>query len=73
MIIDYDNKPNSSIFYTAALLYKHIFSFGFDVDKTFEYFCNNISQNTLLYYYSLDWLYLAGKIDMKNGALSICD
>lgn len=73
MIVDYDSKPANSIFYTAALLYKHILSFGFDVEKTFDYFCRNINQNTLLYYYSLDWLFLAGKIDLKNGELFLCD
>ncbi len=73
MIIDYDSKPKNSIFYTAAVLYKQILSFGFDAEKTFDYFCKNVSQNALLYYYSLDWLYLAGKIDIKNGGLVICD
>lgn len=67
MIIDYDGKPQDSIFYTSALLYGHLKSAGFDYDEVYDYFLNEVSDNSLLFYYSLDWLYLLGKIRMEGG------
>lgn len=72
MIIDYDGKPQNSVFYTAALLYKHIRDNGFKFDEAYDFFINSVNKNPMLFYYSLDWLYMIGKIKLDGGML-ICD
>lgn len=72
MIIDYDGKPQNSVFYTAALLYKHIRDNGFKFDEACDFFINSVNENPMLFYYSLDWLYMIGKIKLDGGML-ICD
>ena len=73
MIIDYDGKPQDSILYVSALLYKHLRMHGYNSEKTYDYFVENINPNPLLFYFSMDWLYLAGKIDNKDGNIVLCD
>ena len=73
MIINFYDRPTSSIFYTAATLYKHIKINGFDFDEAYSYFLEHINENPTLFYYSVDWLFLLGRIkDDGNGGF-ICD
>lgn len=73
MIINFYDRPTSSIFYTAARLYKHIKISGFGFDETYSYFVCHINENPTLFYYSLDWLFLLGKIRKDGKGGFVCD
>lgn len=73
MIIDYDGRPQESIFYDAALLYYRLKEGGDSLEEAHAYFEKNISSNALLFYYSLDWLFLLGKIKTEeSGEVVLC-
>lgn len=46
---------------------------GCDKDENLHYFETEISDNQLLYFYSLDWLLLMNKIRKTNGGYELCD
>lgn len=73
MIIDYDGRPQDSILYASALLYRHLRTRGYNPEEAFDYFVSKINPNPLLFYFAMDWLYLAGKIDCKDGDIVLCD
>lgn len=73
MIINFYDRPTSSIFYTAAKLYKHIKITGFDFDEAYSYFISQVNDNPTLFYYSLDWLFLLGRIKKNEKGDFICD
>lgn len=73
MIINFYDRPTSSIFYTAAKLYKHIKITGFDFDESYSYFISQVNDNPTLFYYSLDWLFLLGRIKKNEKGDFICD
>lgn len=71
MLINYDNKPSDSVYYLASVIFKHIKLYGFDPDECYSFFLEHANRNALLYYYSLDFLYLIGavRIDEKGDLL----
>lgn len=73
IIIDYDSNPKNSIFYTSAALYNYLKTTSNKINLAKQYFLNVINRNYLLFQYSIDWLYLIGKIkEVKDGNI-ICD
>lgn len=73
IIINYDSTPNKSIYYMSALLYKYIRKTCDDFEEVYKFFINNINKNDLMFYYSLDWLFLIGKIKGIVSGKIICD
>lgn len=73
MIIDYYGSPSESIFYTAARLYKHLKITGCGFDEAYDFFIATIDNNPTLFYYSLDWLYLLGRIHRDGKGGFVCD
>ena len=72
IVINYDSTPDKSIFYTSALLFNYISNVCSDFEETRRYFLNRIVNNELLFYYSMDWLFLVGKVvEIKDGKI-IC-
>lgn len=69
MVVDYDSSPEDSILYTAALLYSHILESDIDRDDCLDYFLGHINKNIQLFYLSLDWLYLMGKISVSEEGI----
>lgn len=72
MLINYDNKPIDSIYYLASVLFKHIRLHGFDPEECYLFFMEYVNKNSLLYYYSLDFLYLIGAINMDERGEVLC-
>lgn len=73
MIIDFDSAPNRSIYYTSARLYSHMKKHGCDSLENLHFFETEISDNQLLYFYSLDWLLLMNTIRKTKGGYELCD
>ena len=72
-VIDYDSKPNKTIFYLSALLYKYIKTTCKDFEEARKYFKSKFLDSDMMFYYSMNWLYLIGKIkEIKEGVI-ICD
>ena len=72
IVIDYDSKPNKTIFYLSALLYKYIKTTCRDFEEARKHFKSKILDSDMMFYYSMDWLYLIGKIkEIKEGVI-IC-
>lgn len=72
IVIDYDSNPKFSIFYLSALLYKYIVESCDDFIEVKKYFKNQIFNNDLMFYYSMDWLYLIGRIKSIEKGKIIC-
>lgn len=72
IVIDYDLNPKFSIFYLSALLYKYIVESCDDFIEVKKYFKNQIFNNDLMFYYSMDWLYLIGRIKSIEKGKIIC-
>ncbi len=73
MVIDYDERPKNTIYYFSALLYKYIKHTCRDFEEARKYFKNNILDSDMMFYYSMDWLHLIGKVKEINGGIIICD
>ena len=72
IVIDYDNKPQTSIYYISALIYKYLTTVSNSFDDVKEYYKDHINKNELLFYYSLDWLFLIGKVEgISEGKICI--
>ena len=67
IVIDFDNKPQNSIYYISSLIYKFLINTSNDFDSVKSYYKSHINKNELLFYYSLDWLFLIGKIKSISG------
>lgn len=72
IVIDYDSSPEKSIFYLSAKLYKFINESSNDFEEVRKYFKNNLINNDLMFYYSMDWLFLIGKIQNIEKGKIIC-
>ncbi len=72
IVINYDLSPQKSIFYVSALLYDYIVNRCRDFEETRKYYLTNIDKNELIFYYSMDWLFLTGKIKMIEEGKIIC-
>lgn len=70
MIINYDSNPNNSIYYMAAILYKYIIDISNDFENVYSFFVKNINKNQLVFFLSLDFLFLINKINIiKEGKI----
>lgn len=70
IVINYDSTPDKAIFYTSAVLFNFISKVCCDFEEARRYFLNEIVNNELLFYYSMDWLFLVGKIaEIKEGKI----
>ncbi len=72
IIVNYDENPKNSIFYISALLYNYLINTCSEFESAYRYFINNILRNDLMFYYSLDWLFLLNKIKRIEKGLIIC-
>lgn len=72
MLINYDNRPRDSLLYTSAALAKYIKLHGFDFDDCYNHFLEMINPNPLLFYYSLDLLYLLGIVSINEKGETSC-
>lgn len=73
IVIDYNEKPKNTIYYLSALLYRYIKHTCRDFEEARKYFKNNILDSDMMFYYSMDWLHLIGKVKEINGGIIICD
>ena len=73
IVIDYDSNPNNSIFYVAALVHKYATTISNDFEVVRNYCIKVVNKNELLFYYSLDWLFLLGKVKAIEGGKIVCD
>lgn len=62
IVINYDLNPKKSILYISAILYDFLKNKCKDFEESRKFFITNIDNNELLFYYSMDWLFLTGKI-----------
>ncbi len=70
IVIDYDQKPKNTIYYLSALLYRYIKFTCNDFEEARKYFKNNILDSDMMFYYSIDWLHLIGKVkEIKEGVI----
>ena len=72
IVIDYDEKPRDTIFYLSALLYRYIKFTCEDFEEARNFFRNNILDSDMMFYYSIDWLYLIGKVKEIRKGVIIC-
>ena len=72
LVINYDDAPNKSIFYLSAMLYEYIINTSNDYQTVKKCFNASILKNDLLFYYSMDWLFLIGKIKSIDEGKIIC-
>ncbi len=73
IVIDYDEKPKNTIYYLSALLYRYIKRTCRDFEEARKYFKNYILDSDMMFYYSMDWLHLIGKVKEIKGGVIICD
>jgi len=70
VVINYDSNPKNSIYLSSALLYDFIVNKSNNYNESREYFKQNINQNDAMFFYSLDWLFLMGKVkSVKDGVI----
>ena len=72
IVIYYDEKPRDTIFYLSALLYRYIKFTCEDFEEARKFFRNNILDSDMMFYYSIDWLYLIGKVKEIRKGVIIC-
>lgn len=72
MLINYDSNPIDSIYYLASVLFKHIKLYNFNLEECYSFFLECINKNVLLFYYSLDFLYLIGAIKINEKGDVVC-
>lgn len=72
IVIDFDSEPGKSIYYTSALLFEYLNSKCLDFEEVYKYFKRNIMDSDLMFYYSMDWLFLIGKIKGIQEGKIIC-
>lgn len=72
IVINYDSNPMNSIYLTSALLYNYMINVSNNYNDVREYFKSNILDNDTVFFYSLDWLYLMGKVKKIKEGLIIC-
>lgn len=70
IVIDYDEKPQNTIFYLSALLYKYLKFSCNDFEEARKYFKNNLLDSDMMFYYSMDWLHILGKVkEIRKGVV----
>lgn len=72
IVIDYDQKPKNTIYYLGALLYRYIKFTCSDFEEARKYFKNNILDSDAMFYYSIDWLHLIGKVKEIKESVIVC-
>lgn len=76
MIINWESRPEKSIYYLGAVALNELKNLRFEVVGIDEFYQQlNLVQNISYEYYflTLDWLFLLGRIELSvDGDLKVC-
>lgn len=76
MIINNDREPKYSLYFIGAKILRILNEFK---DKTVDFVYDKVNQlyegnlSIGFFYLGVDWLFLLGKIDIRNGEFEICE
>lgn len=73
LLINYDLSPSYSLAYTSASLYSFLKNKNTSLEKAKDYFITHIIDKSSLFYFSLDFLFLIGKVKEINNGVIICN
>lgn len=73
ILINYDLSPDYSLAYTSAKLFSFLYGKRVQFEDAKNFFLMDVINKSSLFYYSLDFLYLIGKVkEIKDGVI-ICE
>jgi hypothetical protein len=75
MVVNFDNEPQNSLLYTAAIIINYLKSKKnrIEFEELYSY-CSDRQMENSLFYLSLDWLYLIDVIKeiTNDGEVILC-